>query len=257
MSRTRAGRPDRWRRRGTGGKPHHAGQCRQACRGSHEAEQTALWRRRRGDRFASRGPRLAWPKRRRSIRQLERALELIASARARPGGGGAYAGQLCPADRGRSRAARANRNRLQELTALSASTAAVSRRAVETLDRSRAEIAELEASERAAPKPKRSSRKRARPSLAARARAQHAAARKRGAELKRRMEAELKTLEMRNAVFEARFGNANDGEAAFTRDGVTLGPSGYRRRRVLSLAQPGSARRCRSARSLRVASSRG
>jgi DNA repair protein RecN (Recombination protein N) len=41
------------------------------------------------------------------------------------------------------------------------------------------------------------------------------------------MEAELKTLGMRNAQFEARIGRAESADAAFVRDGYALGPLGF------------------------------
>ncbi|MGH7934237.1 MAG: DNA repair protein RecN, partial [Candidatus Binataceae bacterium] len=47
------------------------------------------------------------------------------------------------------------------------------------------------------------------------------------AELKRRMEAELKTLGMRSAAFTARIGRLAAGDGAFMCDGVALGPSGF------------------------------
>jgi len=46
-------------------------------------------------------------------------------------------------------------------------------------------------------------------------------------ELKRRMEAELKALGMRSAVFEARLGRINNHEGAFVRDGYVLGETGF------------------------------
>ncbi len=117
-------------------------------------------------------------------------------------------------------------DRLQELQRLKRKYGGSLEAALETLDRSRAEIAELEATEE--------SRAEAEAELAKTldqlwrlARGLGTRRRQSAAELKRRMEAELRTLEMRNAVFEARFGGANDGEAAFARDGATLGPSGY------------------------------
>jgi len=116
-------------------------------------------------------------------------------------------------------------DRLQELQRLKRKYGGSLEAAIETLDRSRAEIAELETMEE--------SRAEAEAELAQTldhlwrlARELSTQRRQSAAELKRRMEAELKTLEMRNAVFEARFGSANDGEAAFTRDGATLGAAG-------------------------------
>jgi DNA repair protein RecN (Recombination protein N) len=47
-----------------------------------------------------------------------------------------------------------------------------------------------------------------------------------GAELKRRMEAELKTLGMRNAVLEASLGRVSPADAEFVRDGNALGSTG-------------------------------
>jgi len=117
-------------------------------------------------------------------------------------------------------------DRLQELQRLKRKYGGSIEAAIGTLDRSRAEITELETMEE--------SRAEAEAELAQTldhlwrlARGLSTQRRQSAAELKRRMEAELKTLEMRNAVFEARFGNANDGQAAFTRDGATLGATGY------------------------------
>ena len=157
---------------------------------------------------------------------LNEQLELIASARASLEESartlGSYA-QRIEADPARLEQID---DRLQELQRFKRKYGGSIEAAIETLDRSRAEILELEATEE--------SRAEAEAELAKTldhlwqlARELSTRRSQSAAELKRHMEAELKTLEMRNAVFEARFASAHDGEAAFTRDGTALGPNGY------------------------------
>jgi len=157
---------------------------------------------------------------------LGERMELIASARANLEEAarmlGSYAQQI-EADPARLEQID---DRLQELQRLKRKYGGTIETAIETLTRSRTEIAELESMEE--------SRADAEAELAKTlenlwqlAHALNKQRRQSAAELKRRMEAELKTLEMRNAVFEARFVNASDGDAAFARDGATLGAAGY------------------------------
>jgi DNA repair protein RecN (Recombination protein N) len=96
---------------------------------------------------------------------------------------------------------------------------------IETLERSRVEVAELErvSDSRA------EAEARLRDALDRLARTgSELSARRRSAaaELKRRMETELKTLGMRAPVFEAQFAPLEASESTFTHDRVTLGPSG-------------------------------
>ena len=116
-------------------------------------------------------------------------------------------------------------NRLQELTRLKRKYGGTLQAAIETLALARKEIAELEAvaESRAGTGLEL---QRALDELyesAARLRDRRRCA---GAELKRRMETELKTLGMRNAVFEARLGPLAPADAEFVRDGCALGPAG-------------------------------
>ena len=117
-------------------------------------------------------------------------------------------------------------NRLQELTRLKRKYGGSIESALETLERSRREIAELEgvAESRAAAEAELA---RALSDLLALARVLHQKREHDGAGLKRRMEAELKTLGMRSAIFEPRLtAIAGDG-AAFVHDGTALGPAGF------------------------------
>jgi DNA repair protein RecN (Recombination protein N) len=116
-------------------------------------------------------------------------------------------------------------NRLQELTRLKRKYGGTLEAAIETLALARREIAELEAvaESRAATELEM---QRALDELfeqAGKLRAQRECA---GAELKRRMETELRTLGMRNAVFEARLGPLAAADTEFVRDGCALGPAG-------------------------------
>jgi DNA repair protein RecN (Recombination protein N) len=115
--------------------------------------------------------------------------------------------------------------RLQELLRLKRKYGGTIESALETLARSRAEMAELEAVaetrataeaemhrmlEQLFEAGRRLSSRRERDAL----------------ELKHQMEAELKTLGMRNAEFDARIGRLTAVDAEFTHDGIAAGPSG-------------------------------
>jgi DNA repair protein RecN (Recombination protein N) len=126
----------------------------------------------------------------------------------------------------------ADPGRLEELEARTAELARLKRKyggtlesVLETQERSRAEIAELErvADSRAeAEAALRSALDRlARMAAELSARRQSAAV-----ELKRRMEAELKTLGMRAPVFDTRFAPLEPSEAGFEHNRMTLGPTG-------------------------------
>ncbi len=115
--------------------------------------------------------------------------------------------------------------RLAELTRLKRKYGGTLDAVVETLERSRDEITELESVA--------GSRAEAEVALAgaldrlARLAAELSARRQgAGAELKRRMEAELKTLGMRTPVFEARFAPLKTAEAGFEHRGMALGLGG-------------------------------
>jgi DNA repair protein RecN (Recombination protein N) len=117
-------------------------------------------------------------------------------------------------------------NRIQEITRLKRKYGGSIESALETLERSRREIAELEgvAESRATAEAELA---RALGDLLARGRVLHRKREHDGAGLKRRMEAELKTLGMRSAIFEPRLtAIASDG-AAFVHDGIALGPTGF------------------------------
>lgn len=118
-------------------------------------------------------------------------------------------------------------SRLQELIRLKRKYGGTLEAAIETLERSRKEIAELEAiaenrSETEARLDKLLGE------LLAQAVKLNARRVREGAELKHRMEAELRSLGMRNAAFEPRLGKTpSGGDADFVRNGLTLGPSGF------------------------------
>jgi DNA repair protein RecN (Recombination protein N) len=116
--------------------------------------------------------------------------------------------------------------RLQELSQLKRKYGGSLDAALKTLEKSRAEIAELEnvAESRAGTEAELD---RALDELVDAARRLSAARMRAAADLKRRTEAELRTLGMRNPVFEARLSPLAEGDAAgFKRDGVVLGPEG-------------------------------
>ena len=115
--------------------------------------------------------------------------------------------------------------RLQELMRLKRKYGGSLDEAIATLEKSRAEIAELE--NFAVSKHQSAAElERALDDLLAAAK-KLSAERKRGAaDLKRKMEAELKTLGMRAPVFEARLGSVESGDGVLARDAVAMGPSG-------------------------------
>jgi DNA repair protein RecN (Recombination protein N) len=116
--------------------------------------------------------------------------------------------------------------RLQELTRLKRKYGGTLETAIETLERSRKEIVELEAVAESRAEAERELGE-ALDALLERAKKLNARRERDGAELKRRMESELKTLGMRSAVFEAHLGKIGANDAAFVRDGFALGPAGF------------------------------
>jgi DNA repair protein RecN (Recombination protein N) len=115
--------------------------------------------------------------------------------------------------------------RLQELSRLKRKYGGTIESAMETLAGSRAEIAQLQAAAetRAAAEVEM---RRLLDRLLEAAR-QLSSRRERDAlELKRSMEAELRTLGMRNAEFDAHIGRLPSADAEFTQDGIAAGPSG-------------------------------
>ena len=116
-------------------------------------------------------------------------------------------------------------NRLQELTRLKRKYGGSIESALEVLDRSRREIAELEAGEqnRAALAAELAH---AVEDLAARAKRLSARRNQAAAELKRRIEAELRTLGMRNAVFDVRLARISAEGVEFSTPDGALGPAG-------------------------------
>jgi DNA repair protein RecN (Recombination protein N) len=117
-------------------------------------------------------------------------------------------------------------NRLQEVARLKRKYGGTVDSAIETLERSRREIAELEAvgETRTATEAELAH---ALSGLLERARRLHQRRAHDAAGLKRRMEAELKTLGMRSAIFESRLTPIAIEGAAFVHDGIALGPSGF------------------------------
>lgn len=116
-------------------------------------------------------------------------------------------------------------NRLQELTRLKRKYGGTLDAAIETLALARKEIAELEAVAESRAGTELELR-RALDQLYERAGKLRARRECAGEELKRRMETELKTLGMRNAVFAARLGALAAADGEFVRDGSALGPAG-------------------------------
>ncbi|HVC43338.1 MAG TPA: DNA repair protein RecN [Candidatus Binataceae bacterium] len=158
--------------------------------------------------------------------KLGEPLELIAAARANLEEAartlGAYAARL-EADPARLDQIE---RRVQELAQLKRKYGGTIAAALETLDRSRAEIAELEAvaQNRAGAEAELAG---ALDDLLAQAGRLSARRARDAAELKRRMEAELKTLGMRSAVFEARLGRVASDAGALIHQGTALGPTGF------------------------------
>lgn len=116
-------------------------------------------------------------------------------------------------------------NRLQELTKLKRKYGGSLDEAIATLEKSRAEIMELEHFEEARDEAQAAFDSALDEAVAA-ARELSADRKRAAADLKGRMEAELKTLGMRNPVFEARVAALDSAQAGFDRDGVALGPDG-------------------------------
>jgi len=116
-------------------------------------------------------------------------------------------------------------NRLQELTRLKRKYGGSIDEALRTLEKSRAELAEVEgaAESRTAAE---AELERALAELVAAAKELGAARASGAAELKRRMEAELRTLGMRSPVFEARLAPLAPADGGLEVGGVALGPSG-------------------------------
>ncbi|HKV55981.1 MAG TPA: DNA repair protein RecN [Candidatus Binataceae bacterium] len=157
--------------------------------------------------------------------KLGAVLELVASARTNleeaARGLEAYAAQI-EADPARLEQIEI---RLQELIRLKRKYGGTLVDAIETLKRTRAEIAELETAAEtraaaAAEMDRLLDRLFESAQLLSARRVREAAA------LKHRMEAELKTLGMRNAAFEARLGQLGKTEAEFVRDGLAAGSTG-------------------------------
>jgi DNA repair protein RecN (Recombination protein N) len=115
--------------------------------------------------------------------------------------------------------------RIQELTRLKRKYGGSLDDAIATLEKSRAEIAELENVEVSRHQAEAQLERSLHDLLAAAEKL--SAERKRGAaQLKRKMEAELKTLGMRTPVFEAHVAGLASGEGTLTRDGIAMGPNG-------------------------------
>jgi DNA repair protein RecN (Recombination protein N) len=158
--------------------------------------------------------------------KLAEALELITSAHANLDDAartlGAYAAQI-EADPKRLEEVD---SRLQEIARLKRKYGGTVESAIETLERSRREIAELEAvgETRTATEVELA---RALGDLLERARQLHQRRSHDATGLKRRMEAELKTLGMRSAIFEPRLIPIAVEGTAFVHDGIALGPTGF------------------------------
>jgi DNA repair protein RecN (Recombination protein N) len=157
--------------------------------------------------------------------QLNGALEMIAAAQANlEEAARALAAYAARIEADPPRLERID-SRLQELTRLKRKYGGTLESALETLERSRDDIAELEAAaETRAAAGADLQQMQGQLFEAAR---QLSHRRERDAlELKQRMESELKTLGMRNAEFEARIGRLGAVEAEFAQDGLAAGPGG-------------------------------
>ena len=115
--------------------------------------------------------------------------------------------------------------RIQELNLLKRKYGGSLASAIETLERSRSEIAELEGVAESKAEAERELAE-ALDQLVERAAKLTAHRNQAAADLKRRMEAELKTLGMRSPVFEPRLAALGSDEASFTHTNVALGPEG-------------------------------
>jgi DNA repair protein RecN (Recombination protein N) len=116
--------------------------------------------------------------------------------------------------------------RLQELTRLKRKYGGSIDIALETLERSRAEIVELEGIGESKAQVE-AAMKSALDELAAHAAKLSSIRHRAAGELGRKMEAELKTLGMRSPGFEPRLGTLGADEAGFVHEGVALGPFGF------------------------------
>jgi DNA repair protein RecN (Recombination protein N) len=158
-------------------------------------------------------------------RKLEEPLEMMAAARANLEEAAytlrAYAARI-EADPTRLELVE---NRLQDLGRLKRKYGGTLEAAIEALVLARKEIAELEAVSESRVETQEDLR-RILDDLSGQARKLHTRRERGGAELKRRMEAELRTLGMRNALFEARLGQLAAAEAEFVCNGYALGSAG-------------------------------
>ena len=157
--------------------------------------------------------------------KLGDALEMIKSARANLEEAartlGAYASKI-EADPARLEEID---NRLQELTRLKRKYGGSIETALETLERSRAEIGELEGIGESKAQIEAAMTS-ALDELAAHANKLSSIRKRAAADLGRKMETELKSLGMRSPGFEPRLATLGDDEAGFVHDGVALGPFG-------------------------------
>ncbi len=157
--------------------------------------------------------------------KLGDALEMIKSARANLEEAartlGAYASRI-EADPARLEEID---NRLQELTRLKRKYGGSIDSAIETLERSRAEIGELEGIGESKAQVE-AAMAAALDELTGHANRLSSVRRRAAAELARKMEAELRTLGMRSPGFEPRLGALGPDEAGFVHGGVALGPFG-------------------------------
>ena len=157
--------------------------------------------------------------------KLGDALEMIKSARANLEEAartlGAYAGKI-EADPARLEEIE---NRLQELSRLKRKYGGSLATAIETMERSRAEIEELQGIEESKAQVE-AEMAAALDELAAHAKKLTSIRKRSAAELRRKMETELKTLGMRSPGFEPRLGTLGQDEAGFVHGGVALGLAG-------------------------------
>ena len=116
-------------------------------------------------------------------------------------------------------------NRLQELSRLKRKYGGSIATAVETLDRSRTEIAELESIGESKTQVE-AELKAALDQLASQAKKLTSIRKSAATDLGRKMETELKTLGMRSPGFEPRLGSVGEEEAGFVHDGIAMGAAG-------------------------------
>jgi DNA repair protein RecN (Recombination protein N) len=157
--------------------------------------------------------------------KLGDALEMIKSARANLEEAartlGAYAAKI-EADPARLEEIE---NRLQELSRLKRKYGGSLATAIETMERSRAEIEELQGIEESKAQVEAEMAS-ALDELAAHAKKLTSIRKRSAAELRRKMETELKTLGMRSPGFEPRLGTLEQDEVGFVHGGVALGLAG-------------------------------